>query len=68
MVTQTTAAETYDPIGDPKHAAYAADFVFRCSCGKRSSSITTECKQRHRAEKHEQYCMADGEVTLDVVQ
>lgn len=67
VVTETTAAREYEASGDPEHVAYAADFVWRCSCGRSSSFITTRPKAEYGAENHATYCVGDGDVTLDVV-
>jgi len=67
MATLTTQAKTYEPHGDPDHVAYGADFTWSCTCGKSSAFVTTKRKAEHRAESHEDYCMHDGTVTVDVI-
>jgi len=66
MVAETDAAESYEPIGDPDHVGYGADFYWACTCGDTSRFITTREKARHSAEHHEQYCMDDGDVLVKV--
>lgn len=64
-VRLTDAARNYEPIGDPEHVAYGADFVWTCSCGASSRFATTERKQIVRAQSHTDYC--DGETVVDVL-
>lgn len=63
-VTLTTDAQDYEPVGDPEHVAYGADFVWRCTCGASSRFLTTKAKQQARAEAHADYC--DGDTVVDV--
>ena len=39
-------------------------FVWDCTCGRHSASITTEAKAIQQAREHEQYCMWGGETEV----
>lgn len=64
LVTLTTAAEQYEPSGDPDHVAYGSDYLWTCTCGASSRFFATRTKQLARAKQHSRYC--DGETEVDV--
>lgn len=56
----------YEPTGDPDHVAYGKDFYWVCTCGASGAHLTTKSRATHRAQRHAEYCRADGTTTVRV--
>jgi hypothetical protein len=64
MTTVTQEAEEFEPLGDPTHVGYGKNYGWECTCGKSSAFSTDMHTAKSRGAEHEEYCVADGEVTI----
>ena len=64
MVSMTTQAKEYNPVGDPDHVAYGEQYYWSCSCGLSAPTFGTKSQMQHRGKSHEENC--DGSVTVQV--